>query len=166
MLTKFISNIFVISNKIMIKLIVGLLFFTVTANLSLFGQNQTQLIRGTIIDEDTQIPLLGATVSTVNIEPLIGTISDAEGVFRLENIPIGRVDLVISYIGYQDKFISSIELNSAKEIILDIALVESVETLQEVVVTTSTKKGEALNDLAIVSSRSFSGADLSLCRWV
>jgi len=138
------------------RIILIIILFSVTASLDLFGQSQTQLIRGTVIDKDTQIPLIGATVSVLNRVPLIGTNSDAEGGFRLEKVPIGRVDLIVSYIGYQDKLISNIEVNSAKEIVLDIALVESVETLQEVVVTTSTKKGDALNDLAMVSSRSIS----------
>ena len=127
-----------------------------TTNLVLFGQTKTQLIRGTVIDEDTQIPLVGATVSVLNLEPLIGAISDREGAFRLENVPIGRVNLLVSYIGFQDKLISNIEVNSAKEIILDVALVESAEALEEVVLTSSIKKGSAINESAIVSSRSIS----------
>jgi len=145
----------------MIRIILTVISFFLLTSSNLLAQTQTQLIRGTVIDEDTQIPLIGATVSVLNIEPLIGTTSDAEGIFRLEKIPIGRVDLMISYIGYQDKFISNIEVNSAKEIILDIPLVESVETLQEVLITSSSKKGNALNELAIVSARSISAEQTS-----
>ena len=140
----------------MIRTLLTIIVFSFAASLSMFGQTPTQLIRGAVIDEDTQLPLIGATVSVLNTEPKTGTITDVEGIFRLEKIPIGRVNLVISYIGYQDKFISNIEVNSAKEIILEIALVESVEALSEVVVTASTKKGKALNELAIVSARSIS----------
>jgi len=145
----------------MIRILIFVIAFTLTTNLSLFGQTPTQLIRGTVIDEDTQLPLIGATVSVLDSEPLIGTTSGVEGIFRLEKIPIGRVNLMVSYIGYQDKFISNLEVNSAKEIILDIALVESVETLKEVVVLASTKKGTALNELAIVSARSISAEQTS-----
>ncbi|MFK7932814.1 MAG: carboxypeptidase-like regulatory domain-containing protein [Saprospiraceae bacterium] len=135
--------------------------FLLSSNVVLFGQNATQLIRGTVIDEDTQIPLIGATVSVLNVEPLIGTTTDEEGVFRLEKVSIGRVNLMVSYIGYQDKFVSNIEVNSAKEIILDFTLVESVESLTEVVVTASAKKGTALNELAVVSARSISAEQTS-----
>ncbi len=145
----------------MIRIILFVIAFSVTSNLALFGQNTTQLIRGTIIDDDTQIPLIGATVSVDNVLLDMGTTSDENGNFRLEKIPIGRVNLVVSYIGYQDYAISNIELNSAKEIVLDIALVESAEALAEVVVTASTKKGTALNEAAIVSSRSISAEQTS-----
>ena len=147
----------------MIRILLIVIAFSLTANPGLFGQNQnqTQLIRGKVIDGDTQIPLIGATVSLLNLEPILGTTTDVEGIFRLEKVPIGRVNLVVSYLGYQDKFISNIEVNSAKEIILEIALVESVETLKEVIITASTKKGTALNELAIVSSRSISAEQTS-----
>lgn len=132
-----------------------------TANSVLFGQDMTQLIRGKVIDEDTQIPLIGATITVLNSEFYIGTTSDEEGIFRLEKIPVGRVNLVISYLGYQKKFISNIEVNSAKEVLLDIELVESVEALAEVVVNASAKKGTALNESAMVSSRSISAEQTS-----
>ena len=145
----------------MIRTFLTIVAFSIAANISLFGQTPTQLIRGTVIDEDTQLPLLGATVSLLDTEPLIGTTTDAEGIFRLEKIPIGRVNLMISYIGYQDYIISNIEVNSAKEIILEIALVESAEALNEVIVTASAKKGTALNESAIVSARSISAEQTS-----
>lgn len=53
------------------------------------------------------------------------------------------------------------EVNSAKESILDIALVESVEALEEVLVTAFTKKRTALNELAMVSARSISAEQTS-----
>lgn len=145
----------------MIRTLLIVLVYTLTVHLSLSGQTPSQVIRGTVIDEDSQLPLIGATISVLDIEPVIGTTSDEDGVFRLEEIPIGRVNLAISYLGYQDKFISNLEVNSAKEIILDIALVEAVEALKEVVVRASTKKGTALNELAIVSSRSISAEQTS-----
>ena len=145
----------------MSRILFILISFTLTPVLSLFGQAQTQFIRGNVIDEDTQLPLIGATVSVLDSEYITGTTTDVEGIFRLEKIPIGRLNLKISYLGYEDKFISNIEVNSAKEIILDIALVESVVALKEVVITASAKKGTALNELAIVSARSISAEQTS-----
>ena len=146
--------------QIMLR-IISVLFICLISNSSIIGQDVTQLIRGTIIDGDTQTPLLGATIAVLSLDPVIGTTSNEDGVFRLDNIPIGRVDLAISYLGYQDKFISNIEVNSAKEIILDIALIESVNALSEVVISAETKKGGALNELAMVSSRSISAEQTS-----
>ena len=144
-----------------IRILLIVVALSLTANSDLFGYIQTQLIRGKVIDGDTQIPLIGATVSLLNLEPILGTTTDVEGIFRLEKVPIGRINLVISYLGYQDKFRSNIEVNSAKEIILEIALVESIERLKEVIITASTKKGTALNELAIVSSISISAEQTS-----
>ena len=38
-----------------------------------FSQNLTQTVRGTIIDVDSKLPLIGATVVIVGTNPLIGT---------------------------------------------------------------------------------------------
>ncbi|MFK8039082.1 MAG: carboxypeptidase-like regulatory domain-containing protein [Crocinitomicaceae bacterium] len=122
---------------------------------------QTQIIRGTVIDEDTREPLIGVKITIINSEPLIGTITDTQGVFRLENVPIGRTNLKIAYIGYDDKLLSNIEVNSAKEIILDIRLIESISQMKEVVVTSTSKSGDAINEMAIVSTRSISAEETS-----
>ncbi len=122
----------------------------------LLAQTPTQTIRGTVFDQDNQLPLIGATITILQSNPLLGTTTNTSGQFRFESVPIGRVSLQISYIGYQERIIPNIELNSAKEVILDIGLVESVVNMEEVVITASKKKGNALNDMAMVSSRSIS----------
>ncbi len=120
-----------------------------------FSQNLTQTVRGTILDVDSKLPLIGATVMILGSDPLIGTATDVNGKFKLENIPIGRISLQISYLGYETKTIQDIVVNSGKEVVLDITMQESVVKLDEVVVK-ATKKGEATNDMAIVSARSIS----------
>ena len=52
----------------------------------LFSQNLTQTVRGTILDEDSKMPLIGALVIVLGSEPLIGAVSDAQGNFRLEQM--------------------------------------------------------------------------------
>ena len=48
------------------------------ANLTLIGQDVTQLIRGTIIDGDTQTPLIGATIVVVPNAWLAWRLADGE----------------------------------------------------------------------------------------
>lgn len=115
-----------------------------------------QTVRGTIVDEDSRLPLIGATVSIPGSNPIIGTVTDLEGIFRLENIPVGRIDIQLSYIGYKNVYIPNIEVNSGKEVVLDLKMQESAVKLDEVVVTTGKKKGEAVNDLSLLSARSIS----------
>ena len=62
-------------------------------------QDFTQTIRGTVVDDVTGFPLIGANVILLNSDPLVGTITDLNGVFELNGIPVGRQSLEISYIG-------------------------------------------------------------------
>jgi len=62
--------------------------------------SQTQTVRGTIVDQDSQVPLIGATIQLIANNP-IGTTSDIDGKFELQGIPTGRQSFVIQYLGYE-----------------------------------------------------------------
>ncbi len=51
---------------------------------------QNQVIKGKIVDADAQYPLIGATIMIEGSEPAIGTVTDVDGNFRLNNIPLGQ----------------------------------------------------------------------------
>ena len=136
--------------KLLIATIINLLFF-----LAAFGQNPTQTVRGIITDIDSKTPLPGATITITDFYPQRGTTTDADGKFRFENIPIGRICIKVSFIGYETQTISDIAVNSSKEIILNVSLKESVLKLNEVVVRPQLNN-TPLNEMAIVSSRSIS----------
>jgi len=118
-----------------------------------FSQKLTQTVRGTITDNDSKLPLIAATVIISGSNPIIGTTTDVNGNFRMGNIPIGRITLQISYMGYESKIISNIEVNSGKEVFLSINLQESVLKLDEIVVS-GREKGEAINDMSLLSVHS------------
>lgn len=118
------------------------------------SQNLTQTIRGTVLDNDSKSPLIGAAVVIPDSLNFIGTSTDLKGSFRLKNIPIGRVSVRVSYMGYETVTLSNIEVNSAKEVVLTINLHESVQKLREFVVTASKNKGDAINEMAPLSSQS------------
>lgn len=134
--------------------LLGFCFFLIP--LSGFSQNMSQTIRGKIIDEDIKAPLIGVNIILLDTEPKVGTVTDYDGNFRLDNIPIGRVSLKISYIGYEDRFINNILLTSAKELVLSIELREALNALDEVVVTDKQNKAESQNEMAVVSAKTFS----------
>ncbi|MCU0473655.1 MAG: TonB-dependent receptor [Bacteroidales bacterium] len=117
-----------------------------------FSQNLTQIVRGTIIDSDNKLPLIGATVIIIGTDPLIGTATDVNGEFRLGKIPIGRIAVKISYLGYETKTISDIVVNSGKEVVLDLSMQESVTKMDEVFVKAYKKKGEAVNEMMQLST--------------
>ncbi len=121
----------------------------------LWAQALTQTIRGTVIDQESQIPLTGANVVVLHTEPVLGSSTDAEGRFRIENVPVGRRHVQITSIGYQEALISELEVGSGKEVVLTVRLTESLLSMEEIVITAEPEKGKPNNDMAFVSARSF-----------
>ena len=130
------------------------LFFSLFANC--FAQTATQNIRGVIYDKDSKQTLIGATVMVLGLDETIGTITDYDGSFLIENVPVGRRQIECSYVGYSSFQSEFFILNSAKEYIIDIELLETGITTDEVVVKAYKKGNEAINELSVLSSRSFS----------
>lgn len=116
----------------------------------------TQTIRGKVIDTDGRYPLIGVTVLLAddNLEQLVGTTTNLDGEFRLENVPLGRHNLKFSYLGYKEVVLSNLMLTSSKELILDISMEELAIGLEDVEVR-ATRTGEAQNEMAVVSARAF-----------
>ena len=116
-----------------------------------------QNIRGKVLDKDSKSPLPFATVQILHTDPLIGTSTDYDGQFILPDVPVGRYDLKISFVGYGDLLVSEILLGSAKEAIVHAELTEKIDSLGELVV--ATQKSEPVNDMAIVNARPFNSEE-------
>ena len=54
------------------------------------AQQRTQIIRGRIIDTQSEFPLTGVNVIVLGSHPLIGTASDTQGYYKLIGVPVGR----------------------------------------------------------------------------
>lgn len=136
------------------KQIVSILFLLVIT-MNIHAQNSiTQTIRGTIIDRETQSPLIGATVSIPNLSK--GTNTDMDGRFELSEVPIGRQTVQVTYIGYEDIVMSNVVLISGKETVLNIEMTEKAFESEEVVIVAAEQgKADALNEMATVSTRQF-----------
>jgi len=132
--------------------------FTISVLLliSAFGWAQrVQTIRGHVIDKESKTPLPGANVVLLNTQPMIGTMTDSEGNFRIEKVAIGRQSAQVSFIGYKPATFQSIIVNSVKEVVLEVELEENVIVGSEVVIRGTTRKDETRNTMAMVSARSF-----------
>lgn len=119
------------------------------------AQSPTQTIRGTIVDQISKVPLVGASVVLLASDPILGTTTDLSGDFKLEKIPVGIHKLKVSYMGYKELIIPHIAINSGKESVLTIALEEDIREIGEVVVTAN-EKDRTLNEMVTVSGRTFS----------
>ena len=132
-------------------LCITVVLFMATAS----GRAQTplQTVRGKIVDEDSRVPLPGATVWLVGSEK--GATTDLDGNFRMDEVPVGRISLLITYIGYEQKLIPNILLTSGKETVLDLTLDESLIAMEAIEIRSDKDKSELSNEMAITSARGF-----------
>lgn len=119
-----------------------------------------QTIRGQIIDLDSKTPLIGVNILLGSEGPPRGTITDAQGYFRFENVPVGRHELKCSYIGYEPESLSDIVLASGKEYLVYLEMEESITALDEVRITALNSNAKPINDLTVISGRSFSAYEV------
>jgi hypothetical protein len=94
--------------------------------------SQSQQVSGKVRDAITLEALPFAHVF-IN-QTSIGTATDEAGHFRLEDLPPGTYELVVSFVGY-NRYKSKIEMSSGETLTLDIRLVEDSRQLIEVEVT-------------------------------
>ncbi len=119
------------------------------------AQQLTQVIKGTVVDIETQLTLPGATIVILGTDPTLGTSTDLEGNFRIENAPLGRYNIQIGYVGYDKVVIPEVLVTSSKEVVLSIGLKQSLTNIAEVVVKANSRKDKPLNPMASISAKSF-----------
>jgi len=98
--------------------------------------NAQHQISGKLTDNETNAPLTGATVYIKNTNK--GTTTDNAGEFIIKNIRKDKVDIVITFIGYQKKIISH-DFTEKENPIFNIQLAHSSEKLDEVKIQGKTK---------------------------
>ena len=119
-----------------------LLFILLGSTTSLLLAQRT--VSGTITDEATGEPLIGATVLVEGTT--IGTVSDLNGQFSIR-VPEGRETLQISYTGYAPR---SIDIGNASQI--EVQLSTDIAQLSEVVVVgyNSVKRSDLTSAVSVV----------------
>ena len=115
-------------------------FLAIVSITSLEAQISTSTITGTVVDQQSGYTIPGATVLLKSSKKLTGTTTDIDGKFKLENIPVGRHIVQINFLGYEVTTLSNLLVSSAKELNLNVQLIESIEVLSEVVITASANK--------------------------
>lgn len=116
----------------------------------------SQTLRGSVVDYNSNIPIQFASVSLLNTSPIIGAITDSTGNFSIVNVPVGRYDIMVKFIGYETSIIREITVNSGKQTFVTIQLKEKNTNLAEVVVRPNINKEYSLNPMATVSARMLS----------
>jgi hypothetical protein len=115
----------------------------------------TQTITGKVFDEESRNPLFGANVIILEAGPITGVITDESGDFIIEDVPVGRYTILVSYVGYESTILRDILVGTGKEVFLDVGLEELLVEMEGVTVMANVSKDQTINPMAGVSARSF-----------
>ena len=137
-----------------------------------------QTVRGQICDVASGEPMMGVTVTVENDRSSesrqvrldgrvvtaegeanrisMGAVSDADGNFVINNVPVGRHSVCATYIGYEPVLLKEQLVSSGKELVLALKMRESISELGEVVIKPRVNKQLPLNEMAQVGARMFS----------
>lgn len=117
--------------RILTHLLVGiclLIGFSFSAN----AEKLTASIKGKVIDVNSKEPIPYATVALEGSS--VGAVTNFEGEFVIEDVPMGHYHVVASCVGYQIKT-KECDLKAGKGISLEFSIAEDFIGLEQVVVT-------------------------------
>ena len=100
-----------------------------------YGQDTSPMgaVKGQLLDAETKLPLIGATVLLSPTER--GTATDLDGNFAFENVPVGHYTVRFSYIGYEPLVQTDVIVRSQRITTVRAALTPAVLESGDVVVT-------------------------------
>src|SRR5690554_2246432 len=117
-------------------------------------------IEGQLIDEELTEPIPFANVIIKGTT--IGTTTDLDGKYSIEGLEPGTYTIVFSYLGYQTKEISGVEVSEGQSTQVIATLASSAADLDEVVITTvarqDTEVAMLLNQKKAISIKEGIGA--------
>ncbi len=114
---------------------------------SAWANNKTQTVKGRLIDAQSHYPLIGVTIQLLGSETPKGTISDNDGYYKITNVPLGRVSLKFSSVGYEPIILNNILVSSGKETVIDVELKEDVIILESIEVESEADKSATNNEM-------------------
>lgn len=102
-----------------------------------WSQAQSGIIKGNIIDEKTKETMIGANVTVEGTE--LGTVTDLDGNFEVENVPAGIYTILITNIGYANNTIEKVRVEAGKTTMINTSMSEESLLLQTVEVKAQRK---------------------------
>ena len=108
------------------------LFLTFFSCFTVLAQN-TGTVNGRVIDEQSQLPLEGATVLIEGTT--LGVVTNADGYFVIEEVPTQTHNITVSYLGFQSQTLYNFIVKSVGTPPLLFKLEEASDELDEIVVS-------------------------------
>ena len=100
--------------KTLLLLVIGFQSVVFAQKMGSGNMPKIGVIYGTVIDSTSQKPIQYTSVSVINNqtqEVITGGLTDIKGQFYIENIQLGRCNVVVEFIGYKRKIIGPIKLS-------------------------------------------------------
>lgn len=120
-----------------------LLFVCLLANFSLLASAKNGSLVGTVIDAKTKETLIGATIFLEGTT--LGTITDFDGNYRLEQVPAGTYTVRCSFISYETKTLEAVTVAEDQTLELPFVLGESTVQIEDVkVVAKANRESETM----------------------
>ena len=137
------------------RIVFWMMTLAVASMMTMKIQAQNQTVRGQVCDVASGEPMAGVTI-TVENGITLSVISDVDGNFIINDVPVGRHSVRATYIGYEPVLLKEQLVSSGKELVLNLRMQENVSELGEVVVKPRVNKQLPLNEMAQVGARMFS----------
>lgn len=102
-------------------------------------------LRGAVTDSISNDKLIGATIAVIGTS--LGGMTDVEGEYKITNIPAGKHQLKITYVGYRTKYYS-VEIADNQSKRLNLQIVIDAVNIHEIVVT-----GQARGQVAAINQQ-------------
>lgn len=134
-----------------------LLLIFVTASLSMHGQESYQTVRGRVTDQQSGKGLAMVSIQISNTEA--GTTTDSLGYFAIARVPLGRVSIEATHVGYDPARLFNIVVEAGKEAVVDIELLEKIGVSEKSVIVTGRREKLAARQMATVSAMEFNAED-------
>ncbi len=124
-------------------------------SLPLIGQI-SQTVKGSVVDSESQYPLIGARLTLVSSDSsvIIKNMTDMDGLYNFQDVPIGKYQLITSYNSYLNSY-TTVTVNSGRESIINVQLNEDILTTEEINIV-GKKIDQLNNEMATISARQFS----------
>ncbi|ADR20711.1 prevent-host-death protein [Marivirga tractuosa] len=136
--------------KYVLKSFVILIFFFLSKNLA---AQTAGTLKGVVMDEFTKVPVVGAHLHIKDAAADVGAISDVNGFFIFDNLPVGKGFIEVSSIGFKPTLVPY-ELTSGKDLFIEVAMEEAQLQMDEVVVKAGGNAGESPKETVLVSVQS------------
>lgn len=114
---------------------------------SLTALAQVGTIKGNVKDAVSGEAIIGANVVLEGTTQ--GASTDLEGNFEIQKVKTGKVNLTITYISYKTKTIANVDVYPDQSTVINTAIEEDVQTLEDAVVVTATRQTNT--DISVIT---------------